>query len=105
MHHEAVVIDASDRTVRPLAVDRGACRNNDVIVDSDRFVVCRVRAGRITRRCPVPLLLFLFLAVTGLASYDERCKTVAGKRRSSASSIFGQKLIGPIWEQSRLGPS
>jgi hypothetical protein len=30
---------------------------------------------------------------------------VAGKRRSSASSIFGQKLIGPIWEQSRLGPS
>lgn len=49
-HHKAVVIDANDRTVGSLAIRGGAGRNNDVTVDGDRFVLRRVRAGRIASR-------------------------------------------------------
>ena len=52
-HHEAVVIDANDRTVGSVAIAGGACCDNDVAVDGDRFVLRRVRAGRITGRSPV----------------------------------------------------
>jgi hypothetical protein len=52
-HHEAVVIGADDWTLGSLAIAGDACRNNDVTVDGDRFVLRRVRAGRITSRSPV----------------------------------------------------